>query len=409
MQILIATSGTRGDVQPALALAVGLKAAGHAVELIAPPENRAWAEAYHCPFHGLGADFMGTVAQYTRGLDLRALRHCIPLLRQQLRLQLKELPRHVQKADLAVAFSLMAGLFSVADQFKVPALWVATSPQLLPSSHHPPIEIPCQRLPGWLNRAAFRWSAINANLLFKGVINGFRRAQGLAPIDDVIGHLFDRSVMVAADPQLAPLPGDAQGAIRHPGHFVLPDQNPLPARVMEFLATGSRPIYIGFGSMGENWARLVPMVHCAARLAGCRAILCTGRAKIQGLPQSADVLFTPALPHAKLFPQVAAVVHHGGAGTTATAARAGIPQIVVPHLLDQFYWARHVHHLGLGPAGLPQSKLNASALAAKIRDGLTYPGYRPKAQEMGRRLEGHSGVPEAIAMIESILDNVSGR
>ena len=135
-----------------------------------------------------------------------------------------------------------------------------------------------------------------------------------------------------------------------------------------FIQAGPAPIYVGFGSMiAKRSLALGQRVVQAARSIGCRLIVAGGWASLDaGLAESDSVLTIAEAPHDSLFPLVAAAVHHGGAGTTTAAARAGIPQVIVPHVLDQYYWARRVELLGLGPASLPLDGVSVGALAARM-------------------------------------------
>jgi vancomycin aglycone glucosyltransferase len=163
----------------------------------------------------------------------------------------------------------------------------------------------------------------------------------------------------------------------------------LPEKLDAFLRAGEPPVYIGFGSMTDpDPAAGTRLVLEAVARAGVRAVLSSGWAGLGDAPLPESVTVTGPVSHASLFRRVAAVVHHGGAGTTTTAARAGAPQILVPHVLDQFHWAERVTRLGLGPAALPRRRLRAERLADAIASLRDNEHVTQRAAELGERLRG---------------------
>jgi vancomycin aglycone glucosyltransferase len=160
-------------------------------------------------------------------------------------------------------------------------------------------------------------------------------------------------------------------------------------------------VYAGFGSMTtKDPARLTATVLDAAAQAGCRLVLARGWTGLGGsaaLPHWCHIV--DETPHHLLFPRMRAVVHHGGAGTTTAAARAGVPQIVVPHVLDQFYWAERVRKLGLGPEPVAANQVAVKGLAERLRAA---PSFGPRAAGFGRGIRGRDGVEAAAGAIEAI-------
>ena len=159
------------------------------------------------------------------------------------------------------------------------------------------------------------------------------------------------------------------------------------------------PIYVGFGSMAARAEKMTRIVVEAVRGAGQRLILASGWANLGGIEPADDLLVIGSVPHDRLFPRMKAVIHHGGAGTTATAARAGIPQIIVPHLLDQFYWAHQILNKRLGPKGIAQSKLSSKSLQKAIETTLANSEFAEKAVRLAGHLENMDGTRQAIAFL----------
>jgi UDP:flavonoid glycosyltransferase YjiC (YdhE family) len=164
-------------------------------------------------------------------------------------------------------------------------------------------------------------------------------------------------------------------------------EEPLPPKLEAFLEAGPPPVYLGFGSMTDpDPARTTRCLLQALERAGLRAVVSEGWAGLGGGALPEGVLAIGPVSHAALFRRVAAVVHHGGAGTTTTAARAGAPQILVPHVLDQFWWARRVAELGLGPPGIPRRRMNAERLCEALRSLADNDLLAERAAAFGERL-----------------------
>jgi vancomycin aglycone glucosyltransferase len=237
----------------------------------------------------------------------------------------------------------------------IPYLFASYCPAVLPSARHAPPVL------GWLGdkpvtmpdyselwaKDAERWNAMWLPLL-----NGNRAAIGLAPVDDVRSHVLTARPWLAADAALAPWPDAASEPLLQTGAWILRDERPLSDEIEHFLATGDAPVYFGFGSIRATPDLARVMIE-SARAVGRRAILSRGWAEL-ALPDDApDCLAIGDANFELLFPRVAAVVHHGGAGTTTAAARAGAPQVVVPQMYDQHYFAARVNELGIGTAHAP--------------------------------------------------------
>lgn len=192
------------------------------------------------------------------------------------------------------------------------------------------------------------------------------------------------------------------GFVHAPGALVLHDPRPLSPAVEAFLAAGPPPVYIGFGSMPDlRPGATSACVVAGARTAGLRVILGRGWAGLHA--EGDDLCIVDDVSHAALFPRVAAVVHHGGAGTTQAAARAGVPQVVVPHALDQFFWGKRVEALGVGPRPLAKRKLDAGPLAEALRS-CAAPAMRARAAELGRRTRA-DGAARAAELLERLASN----
>ncbi len=172
--------------------------------------------------------------------------------------------------------------------------------------------------------------------------------------------------------------------------------------LVRFLQEGSAPVYIGFGSMFMGGGKgKTDIVLEALRVAGQRGILATGWGGLAGDNTAKDVFVLDAVPHDWLLPQVAAVVHHGGAGTTGAALRAGKPQVICPFVGDQFFWGRRMADLGVSPRPIPQIKLTAERLAEAIIDAVTNTNLQQRALSIGETIRAENGIECAVKHILS--------
>jgi vancomycin aglycone glucosyltransferase len=295
-----------------------------------------------------------------------------------------------------------AGARCVAEQLGIPYVWVAYFPSYLPSPHHPPYEWPGQPFPPGVtdHRALWDLNAEHMNALFGAAVNTHRAAIGLAPVDHVRDHVFTDRPWLAADPTLAPWPEPADLDVVRTGAWIRPDDRPLPTDVAAFLAAGTPPVYVGFGSMPMRDARDVTRAAIdAVRGLGRRLLLSRGWADLALLDDQDDCHAVGEVNQQELFRRVAAVVHHGGAGTTTTAARAGAPQVVVPQIVDQPYWAGRVADLGIGVAHDGPAP-TAASLSAALRAALT-PETRARAAAVAAEIRTDGATVAANLVLEA--------
>jgi UDP:flavonoid glycosyltransferase YjiC (YdhE family) len=301
--------------------------------------------------------------------------------------QFDALPEATRGADLVVGGGVQIAGRSVAEQHGIPYRYLIYCPALLPSADYPPVTLPVTRLPRWLTRSAWLLSTKGMGALVRRPLNRRRRAMGLAPVKDAYRHLMTERPLVAAEPALAPVPPDCPYDATAVGCLHVATPEPLPQKLEAFLSSGPPPVFFGFGSMTDPDAEETTglLLEAIERL-GCRAVIQAGWADLGTGPLPEPVFRAGPCSHAALFPRCAALVHHGGAGTTTAAARAGVPQVVVAHVADQFYWGRRVQELGLGPPPLRRSKLDVGALTEVLSATLSNDLVAERARDMGDRL-----------------------
>jgi len=400
MRIALAAEGTRGDIHPMVGLGVALRAEGHDPVLCCPPDFADAAREHGLEHRTVGRsvrEYLAGKAHIMHGSPLAVLREMQEYGSTILDGQFAALPEAVRGADLVVAAGVQAAARSAAEVCGVPYRYVAYCPAILPSGEHAPAFLPLA-LPRWANRSAWWLLRAGFNLALRGGLNGYRRALGLAPARDLFEHFIGERPLLAADRTLAPLPTDLVLPVEQvPCMHLFDEREPLPAKLESFLASGPPPVYLGFGSMTDPDPRTTTAQLLEAIAAsGQRALLGSGWAGIGEGPLPEGVMTIGSVSHASLFPRCAAVVHHGGAGTTTTAARAGVPQVVVPHVLDQFYWAARVRALGIGVTAGRRRGLGVGALAGAIRAVVGNELVEERARELGARLREERAAPGAI-------------
>lgn len=395
MRVVLAPEGTRGDVHPLLSLGARFREAGHSVAICAATDFDADTREFGLDFFPSGLpvrEWLRDRAAVVTGGGLGALRESHRYMKEYLVSQAEALWQACEDADLVIGAGVQLAGSSVAEARGADYRFVAYCPALFPSGEYPPFVVAKQTMPPWLNRLSWRAMLAFYRRLLRGDIDRWRARYGLGPVGDVYRALMSRHPVLAADALLGPAPGDfdevplTQIPCMHPV-----DGPELPAKLQSFLAAGPAPVYLGFGSMTDPDpdATTRELIEAVER-AGCRALVSEGWAELGATPLPENVLAIGTVSHARLFRRVAAVVHHGGAGTTTTAARAGAPQIVIPHLLDQFYWGHRVETLGLGLQAPSRARLRADSLGALLREVLQNEMLAERARQVGAELREHA-------------------
>ncbi len=294
---------------------------------------------------------------------------------------------------------------AVAEWRDVPHAMVAFCPCAVPSGAAPPPMIRTQALPSFVNRLLWQAASAGADVGLNRVINRGRASLGLRSIARPLTQIFHHHVIVSADRDLAPLDDDAADRVSGVDAMIFVEPHSSDPRVEAFLNLEPAAIYVGFGSMvAARLPDLAAHAVAAIRALGRRAIIAGGWAGLdRHVTPGDDLLAIDAMPHYALFPRVAAIVHHGGAGTTTAAASAGVPQVILPHLLDQFYWAHRIEQLGLGPRALPVDLITADILTDRLDLALHERGIRKRATSIGTAVAGRNGAADAVLDLERLV------
>lgn len=416
MRVLIATSGSTGDVAPYTGIATRLRAAGHDVSLATHPPFAGMLDAVGIPFVPIPGDLRRVLPQArgqdgrTSGTDPRALARLMALARPLI---------HTLAGGLAAAVSavrpqalllstLLAPLgFQLADAY---ALRCAA---LFPQPLHPTREFGSvltggHSLGALPNLALGHLAEAAARPLYRAAVRDLRRSLGL-PRRSLRALQRDQQSRYPTfhgfSPAVVPRPADWPAGQHVTGYWwpAHPDTPGDPA-LEAFLAAGPPPVFVGFGSMAPGQgARLTELVLAATRRAGVRAVLQSGWSGLAGPGPAArlndDVLAIGEAAHDRLFPRMAAVVHHAGAGTTAAGLRAGVPAVPVPVLADQPFWADRLHRLGVAPHPIPMNKLSPARLSAALTATLTDPHPAARAQALAARIRAEDGVAPILTWL----------
>ncbi|MFD2420207.1 glycosyltransferase [Amycolatopsis pigmentata] len=389
MRVLLSTTGSRGDLEPLVALAVRLRALDVQVRVCAPPDTGERLAEAGVPLVPVGP----STRAMGHGKKAPSPKDAPRLSAEAIATQFEQVPAAVEGCDAVVATGLLAAAVavrSVAEKRGIPYVYACHCPIYLPSPHYPPPpplgEPPARDVTD--NRVLWERNNRSAYQRFGDPLNSRRAAIGLPPVEDIFGYGYTDRPLLAADPVLAPLrPTDLD--VVQTGAWILPDERPLPVELEAFLAAGPPPVYVGFGSLRAP-ADAARVAIESIRALDRRVILSRGWADLALIDDRDDCFVVGEVNQQALFGRVAAVVHHGGVGTTTVATRAGAPQVVVPQIADQPYFAGRVAALGVGVAHdgptptveslsaalatalAPEIRARASAVAGTIRtDGAT--------------------------------------
>ncbi|MFD3163579.1 glycosyltransferase [Herpetosiphon sp. NSE202] len=352
MRLLLSSIGSRGDVQPLLALALELRSLGHTPVICVAPNFQPFVDSFGLEFVPIGPD----LEAWTRMAPAQssAAKPTPEQLQQLASHTVAEQFRVMSEAAHGCDLMLVGGMLqtagrSIAELLRIPYVYTAYCPASLPSSDYPPATMGMRHQQVASAEANLQLWLADAHMfdqMFRSAINQQRALLGLPAITNVARYITTDHPWLAADKVLGPAGKTNDLSVWQTGGWLVQDSNQLPVELERFLATGEPPLCFGFGSMRTDSATGHSLIQ-AARMVGRRIILLRGWGNFAPIDE-ADVLSVGEVNHSQLFPRVALIGHHGGAGTTMAAALAGKPQVLVPHVYDQFYWSHRMQTLGVG-------------------------------------------------------------
>jgi sterol 3beta-glucosyltransferase len=414
MQITIIALGSRGDVQPYIALGTGLKKAGHTVRVLASRDFEELVTAYGLGFVDMGGS-IEAVAQdmqslLEQGNFLKILSKMGQAAEQMSYQAAKSGMAACQGSDLIIAG--LGGLFvghALSEKLGLPIIQAFVYP-FTPTREFPGVltPLPESRLTAWANGLSHRltqqmmWQTTrSADNKIRAKVLQIDSAPFWGPFTS--SHQQEQTTLYGYSPQVVPTPKDWDDSIHVTGCWFLepPAGWEPPTDLVNFLQSGPPPVYVGFGSMGNKKPEeTADLVLQALAHSGQRGVLSSGWGglKKNNLPET--VFMVGSIPHIWLFPKMAAVVHHGGASTTAAGLWAGVPSIITPFMGDQPFWGQRVYKLGVGPAPIPRKTLTAERLAKAIQDAVTNQTMRQRAADLGLKIQAEDGIARALEIIQ---------
>jgi UDP:flavonoid glycosyltransferase YjiC (YdhE family) len=399
MKIVIPTIGSRGDVQPFIALAQGLARAGHVVTLASLPMMKVLVETHGVKFSPIGPDI--NLAEEVAAIRRQARNTAIGLMRamqfgfDMLERSHEDLLALCRDAELVVVPTAVAVGKNEAELLHIPYLSVTLMPWAIPWDD--------PRRP-FFKRMAYGAVDGLVALITTRPLNRIRKHQGLPPVGKE-GFTSSRLNLVPVSPAVYPLNPLWESHHRMVGFFFSepPVEWQPPAELLDFVNNGAPPLLISLGAMSlgdqdalENASLFVE----ATRQSGVRAIVVGWIEGMKQLILPPDIYSVVEVPFGWLMPRCAGVVHHGGYGTTAAGLRAGIPALVIPHIADQFYWGQIVQKLGVGLPAIPRSKLSCERLAVALKDLAYNESLHAVAAELGEKIRTENGVGSAVKIIQ---------
>ena len=417
MRITIFAAGSQGDIQPCLVLGRGLQQAGFDVLLAAPQNFADFVQGHGLRFHPLRGDVQQIMAGETgrkfmeKGganpiQSVLAMRKMLGPIAIQM---MEDALEACRDADMFITLAVFAPLGkTIAEIRGIPLMLVEPTP-VLPTRNFP--------APGWLVQkdlggALNRFSGFAMLEViwqwYRPFVNEFRERFGLRKLNSSDFHhiLVTTPLLSAYSPTVIPHPGDWSNNVHITGYWFLDacsDWQPS-VELKSFLDEGEPPVYVGFESMsGSNPEHFARVVLEALVKSGHRGVIATGWGGMSVMNVSKDVFVLDSAPHAWLFPRMSAVVHHGGAGTTAEGLRAGVPAVIVPFTVDQPFWGNRVEALGAGTEPIPVKGLTTDKLAEAIERVTSDPMMRWKAESIGMLIRSEDGVGNAVEIVKKYL------
>ncbi len=420
MHIAIIALGTRGDVQPYIALGKGLEKAGNVVRLVTHENFEVLVNSYGLEFWPL----KGNVQDILQSKEMREILeqgNFLTITLQMAKLGGQHVAIDWAKKGLAACQGMdmvlagIGGLYlglSLAEKLGLPFLQAYVVP-FTPTKAFPGVLIPksLSGLGSSFNRFSHHltrqimWQMLQSDdRIARQQVLGLPAASFWGPYNAARFHQYP--ILYGFSPSVIPKPSDWDKNIHVTGYWFLDpasDWNP-PSALMEFLQGGPPPVYIGFGSMSsQNPAETTDLCLQALARTQQRAIMLSGWGGLDKVNLPDTVFMADSIPHSWLFPRVGAVVHHGGAGTTGVGLRAGIPSIVIPFSGDKVFWGQRVAELGVGPEPIPRKKLTVERLAQAIQKALTDQTMRQRAANLGSKIQAEDGIASAVAIIQDMV------
>jgi len=415
--ISILTGGSRGDVQPYIALGKGLKEAGYDIRLIASDDFKTLVEEANLTFCSTGVSVEAIIQSdewrsvNENGNFFTIIRMMQSEMKTRAQKMAQDLPAMLEGSDyLLSGVAGIGGGFSLAEHQHIPIIQAYLFP-ITPTHEFPSPLTPNLLLGNRLNKISYRavqqalWQSTRMGDVETRKLLNLSRAPFLPPFNKMAKQGIP--TLYGYSRHILPKPDDWSNTHHVTGYWFLDANdswNP-PHDFVDFLNAGDKPIYIGFGSMvNKDPEKVLATISEALSISGQRGVLSSGWGGLaqDNLPD--NVYMIKSMPHSWLFPKMATIVHHGGAGTTAAGLRAGVPTIIVPFMGDQPFWGQQIEKLGVGTKPIPRKELAAKKLADAIQQTLNDEAIREKATLIGEKIHHEAGIKNAVSIIHEITN-----
>lgn len=362
-KIILSPMGTTGDIRPFIALYLELKKLNFDVVMTVPKNGEALCNKFNIPYVTVDFDYRELVNAVEAKSPINII---IELLDREISAPFIVLKEICKDADFIIGNGRNYAVNPIAEFYGIPYFQVCHTVQVLESKYNTPWRFEKQNNPIWINSLLWKLHNFKENRIGEKFVNKHRVSLGLPPIKDYAG-LFKKNILLVANNALSPIPPDVKADFYQTNYWHLFDNEELSPDLINFINNGKKPMFFSFGSRGDkDGDKTIGTIEKIVKSLDTRAIVQRGWAGL-GQNYSGDrIKVIDAVPHHRLFPLMSGVVHHGGAGTTHTAAMGGVPQIVVPQMGDQFYWGNAVNNLKLGPTPIPKAKLDEGTLKDAI-------------------------------------------
>ncbi|WP_323227437.1 glycosyltransferase [Spirulina sp. 06S082] len=420
MRLTILTFGSRGDVQPYVALGVGLKQAGYTVRLAAPPPFASFIQSWGLEFMPIDGEpqamLEGEIGQ--RWLEnngknpLRLFSDYAEMVRPVLRQQFDCSLAACEDTEVMIYGPLAMAAPHIAEALNIPAFSGMLQPYTRTKAFPNCFTSPNLNLGPWYNWGShvlmekLYWQALGKP------INQWRKDVFGLPSWPHAGHFSTpgHPILFGYSSAAIPKPNDWSSKHHVTGYWFLPDESnwqPSSA-LLDFLAAGEKPVYVGFGSMLNRCSeRVTDNVIEALKRTGKRGILMKGWGGLSTNIDDDDIFTIDSIPHSWLFPQLAAIVHHGGAGTTSATLQAGVPMVIVPFLGDQPFWGHYMNKLGVAAPPIHQKNLTAEALTNAIATVTEDENIKARSRQLGEQIRAEDGIGNTIKLVDRYLQKKS--
>ncbi len=398
MKIVISSRGSRGDIYPVLEIASALQNEGNDVITGIPETFGKEAEKRGLTTHLYSEDSGKMMKKMGSGMN--ASKNGLNFIASSVNQQLDFMLDAAKDADVLLASVSEIAAPTVAECHKIPFYRLAYAPVLPGDQPHP--LLPMQNLPPAMNRMAWKTFQLFSRYILRKFLNSKRKELGLPPVGHPNKYFTTNShTLLAINSLLAPPSPDWENRYNYSytGYCFGKSDDELPKDLVEFIEKDEPPVYIGFGSVHiKHPDKFTDMVIEASQASGKRIVLSRGWTGLGNKQYPENIFVTGDIDHALLFPRMAGVMHHGGSGTTHMGARAGVPQFIMPEIVDQYYWANRIYKMKLGPKPISSKKLTVKSLTKALVQ-ISEETYRINAKKTGEKMKDENGVKEVVRII----------